>query len=162
MGDAAPGLAHPLREVRAVGVADVSYFVFNEPGEDVRWRYYMRAGMEGRATDLPIIRRAIWRDWEWLPEAERAARRRVIKGMRRSGYSARTGEPWALPAKRSAREVCAEVVARSMTLGDPAFHDLMAYGSCWHRVNADGSLTYMPASEMVAEPLTAPAAVTPV
>lgn len=116
--------------------------------QEVRWRYFIRAGMEGRAADLPIIRNAISFGWEYLPEAERRARHRIIKGMRRSGYAARTGEPWAAPAKRSAREMCAEVVARSMTLGDLALHDLMAYGSCYHRVNADGSLTYMPASEV--------------
>lgn len=67
------------------------YFEFPKPGADVRWRYYMRAGMEGRAADLPIIRRVIWRDWEFLPEQEFRARHRIIKGMRRSGYAAAHG-----------------------------------------------------------------------
>jgi hypothetical protein len=51
----------------------------------------MRAGMEGRASDLPIIRQFMGHpEWDWLDRCEDRARRRIIKGMRRSGYSART------------------------------------------------------------------------
>lgn len=92
-----------------------------------RWRYYMRAGMEGRHGDLNTILRVMPPEYGFAKDEP--FRRFIAKGMRRAGYAASHGGQLHNPKRgvnrpRQTNRRPSHKPFMAMTAADHRMHDL--------------------------------------